>query len=188
MKESIVIFYIVFSAITIICFGSILGIAERAYEPIGIKRSVSGYFDGFWVIFQVLTTVGFGDIVVITYFGRIIVIFLAFWTITSQYLSKVLYEIVQMDTNQLKSYRMYQIEEIKMKCISNAAKVVKKALSFNHILNNPMGINKSDLISTYRDLMSLLAEFKTLRKYSYKKYLILGNLSMQIWKIQQSLI
>jgi voltage-gated potassium channel len=164
MKESIVIFYIVFSAITIIGFGSLLSISERGYKPQGNRESVSGYFDGFWIIFQVLTTVGFGDIVVVTYFGRIIVIILSLWSIASQFLSKILYEIIQMDTNQLKSYRMYQIEELKMRCVLTAAKVVKKSMSFNHILNAPLGNKKGDLISTYRDLMSLVAEFKTQRR------------------------
>lgn len=165
IKESIIVFYIIFSMITIIVFGSLVTISDRAYEPIHDVNKVKDFFDGIWVVFQVMTTVGFGDVQILTYMGRIMIVIMILLSIFSQYLSKIIYDIVVMDSNQLKSYRLLKIEEIKARCVLTSAKVIKHMIRMNNILNHPEKPNaQSALISNYRDMMIYVSQFKMARR------------------------
>ena len=64
---------------TVLFLSYILRIFEiKYYRAIG-QVDFDDYFQSIWVIVITITTVGFGDLVAFSYFGRIIVMITAFW-------------------------------------------------------------------------------------------------------------
>lgn len=57
----------------------ILRIFERPYyDAVGLK-DYDEYFNSVWCIVITMTTVGFGDILAFSYFGRVVIMITAFW-------------------------------------------------------------------------------------------------------------
>lgn len=65
--------------VSIIILSYILRIFERPYYHIIGQIDYDDYFNSVWCIVIVMTTVGFGDIVAYSYFGRMVIMMAAFW-------------------------------------------------------------------------------------------------------------
>lgn len=64
---------------TVLILGYILRVFEiQYYRAIGFI-DFDDYFQSLWVIVITITTVGFGDLVAFSYFGRVIIMLTAFW-------------------------------------------------------------------------------------------------------------
>ena len=61
--------------------GYLIFFVAMAFALHKIEPSINGMKDSFWYCFEVATTVGFGDIAAISFFGRILTIILSIYSI-----------------------------------------------------------------------------------------------------------
>lgn len=117
--------------ISMFFFTHVTLILER--NPLKNEESVlEGWPDGLWYIMVTMLTIGYGDIVVQTFFARIIIIFLVIWgNLWSSIFLSAIYPYLQLTTREEKAYNQINRMILKEKIENYASKVITKMLQLN---------------------------------------------------------
>lgn len=106
-------------SLTILTAAYLVRIFEKPYFRTIDNPVFDSYFDSIWFTAVTFSTIGYGDISPGTYFGKIIVILLAFWSVLlTSLLVVTVSSIFQMSSNQEMAFRHIQLTRSAAKAIT----------------------------------------------------------------------
>lgn len=124
-------FVIIFVSLYILVFGFLIRLCERSFMQL-TNFDWDYVWNAFWIVIVDMTSVGYGDIVPVTNFGRFIIGIVAIGggAITSL-IYIVFFSTTSFDTKQEKAYERIKVHESKKELKTKAMKCVGLSLKFN---------------------------------------------------------
>ncbi len=144
-------------------FGFVLHVFERPFWASKQRIEFDFFSNSVWLIFVSMLTIGYGDLVPYTFFGRIIVMIASLWGVFIISLVVVcLYGLFDLSNNQFLVFVKIAKGRSAIKFIENAY-LYRKTRFFQ-------GKGKNDAKDDYDEMISGFNEFKSMRKESKSIY------------------
>lgn len=134
-------------------FGTLMRIFERPFMDISGKNFES-YLTAVWCAGVSMTTIGYGDIMPSTHFGRMIALFCAFWGLFMfSILVSALDAVFQLSTTQNKAF-------LKTENVRASAYLVRAALQYNYA-KKYYGLNDYRTLALYELMLKEVDNFRS---------------------------
>ena len=171
-------FVIIFVSLYILVFGFLIRLCERSFMQLS-NYDWDYVWNAFWIVIIDMTSVGYGDMVPVTNFGRTIIGIVAIGggAITSL-IYIVFFQTTNFDVKQEKAYERIKVYQSKKELKSKATKCVGLSLKFNR---SRMKLGRENNSQAYLDdyenflvdIKNNVKDFANLRKtiidLSYKR-------------------
>jgi len=181
----------IFISLYILILGFLVRLCERSFEQLA-PYDWDYVWNGFWIVIVDMTSVGYGDYVPVTNFGRVIIGFVAIGggSITSL-IYILFYKKISFDNEEQKAYDRIKAVESKLELKNKAKKCIGLSLKFNRSkVKRRRNVCSQDYLDDYEnflvDIQNNVKDFATLRKtiteFTYKRKIkeIIGFLNNKL--------